>query len=74
MTTMKDVFLEIFNKPTNEWPVSFREFFTNLSQELHHSVYSWNVAESDKDYRYWILQSIEHYCKCLEEENLLNDC
>jgi len=72
MITMKDVLLEIYNKPTNEWPIKFREFFTDLSHELHHSTHSWNVAESDNDYRYWILQSIESYCDYLKDENLLN--
>jgi hypothetical protein len=72
MTTMKDVLLEIYNKPTNEWPNNFGKFFTNLCHHLYHSTYAWNVAESDEDHRYWILQSIEYYCECLEEENLLD--
>jgi hypothetical protein len=72
MITMKDVLLEIFNKPTNEWPTNFHKFFTDLSHELHHSTYSWNVAESDEDYRYWILKSIENYCEWLKDESLLN--
>lgn len=72
MTTMKDVLLEIFNKPTNEWPDNFREFFTNLSYDLHYSVHAWNVAENDNEYRYWILQSIDCYCDWLKDENLMN--
>lgn len=72
MITMKDVLLEIYNKPTNDWPNNFREFFTNLCHELYHSTYAWNVAESDQDYRYWILQSIDSYCDWLKDENLMN--
>ena len=70
--TMKDVLLEIYNNPTNEWPNNFRKFFTNLSHELHDSTHAWNVAESDEDYRYWILQSIDSYCGWLKDEDLLN--
>jgi hypothetical protein len=72
MITLKDVLLEIYNKPTNEWPDNFCEFFTELSHELHHSVHAWNLAESNEEYRYWILQSIESYCEWPKDENLLN--
>jgi hypothetical protein len=68
---MRDILLEIFNKPTEEWPIKFREFFDNLSHELYHSNHSWNVAENDNDYRYWILQSIESYCEWLKDSDLL---
>ena len=68
---MKDVLLEIFKKPTEQWPVNFRTFFWDLAYEYNYQNHDFNMVTTDEDFRDYILQAIESYVEWLNEANLL---
>ena len=71
MITIKDVLLEIFNKPTEQWPSNFRTFFWDLAYEYNCHNHNFNMVTTDEDFRRYILQAIESYSEWLNEANLL---
>ena len=67
MVNINDVLIEIFNMPTEKWPIKFREWLFELAHEEFNNTHGWNVASTDEQVREYLSLSLNHYIENLND-------
>jgi len=69
--TIKDVLFEIFDKPTEDWPIKFRQWIIQITTDQFTNTHDYNVANTDREFRLFAKLALKQHCEWINEAGLL---